>query len=73
MIELQGLTAEDAAICELLWRCETEFEVNNLIQMMPAAMADRALVMRELMLWSIWDEEQHVSEQVQDIIRHCSR
>ena len=63
-IQIQGLTAEDCAICDLLWRCDSDFEVNNLIAMMPAAMGDRALVLRDMIIAAELDTVMEVSDEV---------
>ena len=63
-IQIQGLTAEDCAICDLLWRCDSDFEVNNLIAMMPAAMGDRALVLRDMIIAAELDTYMEVSDEV---------
>jgi hypothetical protein len=66
MIQLEGLTKEDCAICDLLWGCDTEFEVTNLIQMMPPRMQDRALVLRELIIAAELDDYMEVEDAVKD-------
>ena len=63
-IQIQGLTNEDCAICDLLWRCDSDFEVNNLIAMMPAAMGDRALVLRDMIIAAELDTYMEVSDEV---------
>jgi hypothetical protein len=71
MITLQGLTREDVKICDLLWGCDTDIEVNNLIQMMPPAMGDRALVLRELLIAAELDSYMEVADEVRDYL--CAR
>ena len=66
MIQLEGLTKEDCAICDLLWGCDTEFEVTNLIAMMPPRMQDRALVLRELIIATELDDYMEVEDAVKD-------
>ena len=70
-IQIQGLTAEDCAICDLLWRCDSDFEVNNLIAMMPAAMGDRAQVLRDMIIAAELDNYMEVSDAVKDCILSC--
>ena len=69
MITLTGLTKEDCAICELLWNCDSEFEVENLIAMMPTAMQDRALVLRDMIVAAELDTYMEVSDCVKDYCR----
>ena len=71
MITLEGLTKEDCAICDLLWRCDTEFEVNNLIAMMPTQMQDRALVLRDMIVAAELDQYMEVNDAVKELILSC--
>ena len=66
---IEGLTEEDCAICDLLWRCDTEFEVENLIAMMPTQMQDRALVLRDMIIAQELDTVMEVTEDVKNYIR----
>lgn len=66
MIQLEGLTKEDCAICDLLWGCDTDIEVENLIAMMPPRMQDRALVLRELIIAAELDDYMEVEDAVKD-------
>jgi hypothetical protein len=66
MITISGLTKEDAKICDLLWGCDTAFEVENLIAMMPPGMQDRALVLRELIIATELDDYMEVEDAVKD-------
>ena len=69
MIKIEGLTKKDVEICDLLWNCESEFEVENLIAMMPTAMQDRALVLRDMIVAAELDAYMEVSDCVKD---YCS-
>jgi hypothetical protein len=66
MITIRGLSREDCAICDLLWLCDTEFEVDNLIQMMPPAMGDRAIVLKHLLIAAELDQVTEVTDAVKD-------
>ena len=68
-IQIQGLTNEDCAICDLLWHCDSEFEVTNLIAMMPTAMQDRALVLKAMIVAAELDTYMEVSDSVKDYCR----
>jgi hypothetical protein len=71
MITIEGLSQEDCRICDLLWNCDTEFEVANLIAMMPPKMQDRALVLRDMIIATELDAYMEVSDEVRDYL--CSR
>ena len=66
-IQIQGLTEYDCKICDLLWQCDTEFEVNNLIAMMPTQMQDRAVVLRDMIVAAELDQYMEVSDAVKDL------
>ena len=70
-IQIQGLSEYDCQICDLLWRCDTEFEVNNLIAMMPTAMQDRALVLRDMIVAAELDQYMEVNDSVKELILSC--
>jgi hypothetical protein len=69
MITLEGLSREDCQICDLLWQCDTEFEVTNLIQMMPTRMQDRAIVLRDMILAAELDQVEEVADAVRDYLQ----
>jgi hypothetical protein len=70
-ITISGLSPEDVKICDLLWSCDTDSEVQNLIAMMPAAMGDRALVLKELLIAHELDTYMEVSDELHSYL--CSR
>jgi len=49
MIQLEGLTAKDIEICNLLWNCDSLEDVDAMVAAMPPAYKKRAQVMRELL------------------------
>jgi hypothetical protein len=49
MIQLQGLSKQDVQICKLLWNCDSIEAVDAMVNAMPPAYKQRAVVMRELM------------------------
>jgi hypothetical protein len=50
MIQLQGLTKKDVQICRLLWNCDSWEAVEAMVNAMPPAYKQRAVIMRELMI-----------------------
>ena len=69
MIKIEGLTKKDVEICDLLWNCDSDTEVENLIAMMPTAMQDRALVLRDMIVAAELDAYMEVSDCVKDYCR----
>ena len=49
MIKLEGLSAKDVQICNLLWNCDSLEAVDAMVKAMPPAYKNHAAVMRELM------------------------
>ena len=64
MIKLEGLSKQDIQICNLLWNCDTLEAVDAMVQAMPPAYKQRAVVMRELMTAAQLDELDAVDEAV---------
>ena len=71
MIHIEGLTKQDVQICTLLWNCDSVEAVDRMVNAMPAAYKNRAVVMRELMtaaqLDTVEDIDEHVTALLQRI------
>jgi len=70
MIKLEGLSAKDIQICNLLWNCDTLEDVDRMVQAMPPAYKKRAVVMRELMTAAQLDTVEDIHE---DIAQYLQR
>jgi hypothetical protein len=64
MITLQGLSKQDVQICNLLWNCDTVEAVDAMVNAMPPAYKNRAVVMRELMTAATLDQLEDVHEDI---------
>ena len=64
MITLQGLSKQDVQICNLLWNCDTVEAVDAMVNAMPPAYKQRAVVMRELMTAATLDQLEDVHEDI---------
>ncbi len=64
MIQLQGLSKQDVQICKLLWNCDTLEAVDAMVNAMPPAYKNRAVVMRELMTEAQLDQVEDVHEDI---------
>ena len=64
MINIQGLTKKDVQICRLLWNCDTLEAVDAMVNAMPPAYKNRAVVMRELMTAAQLDTVEDIDENV---------
>ena len=56
MIHIEGLTQGQKLLCELLWECESQEDVDQMISMMPKAIAREARAMQEMITWAHIDE-----------------
>ena len=70
MIRLEGLSAEDIQICNLLWNCDSIEDVDAMVKAMPPAYKNRAVVMRELMTAAQLDQVEDIHE---DIAQYLQR
>jgi hypothetical protein len=64
MIQLQGLSKQDVQICKLLWNCDSIEAVDAMVNAMPPAYKNRAVVMRELMTAAQLDQVEDVHEDI---------
>ena len=64
MIKLEGLTAQDVQICQLLWNCDSIEAVDTMVRAMPPAYKQRAVVMRELMTAAQLDTVEDIDENI---------
>ena len=64
MISIQGLTAKDIEICNLLWNCDSIEDVDRMVKAMPPAYKNRAVVMRDLITAAQLDTVEDVHEDI---------
>jgi hypothetical protein len=72
MIKLEGLSKQDVQICTLLWNCDTIEAVDAMVNAMPAAYKQRAVVMRELMTAAQLDTVEDVHEDITALLHSIS-
>ena len=70
---IQGLTAKDVELCNLLWNCDSIEDVDRMVNAMPAAYKARASVLRELMIADQLDTIEHVDAAVAVLLKRISR
>ena len=73
MIKLEGLSKQDVQICTLLWNCDTIEAVDAMVNAMPAAYKNRAVVMRELMTAAQLDTVEDVHEDITAYLQRIAR
>ena len=72
MINIQGLTAKDVQICKLLWNCDSLEAVDAMVNAMPPAYKNRAVVMRELMTAAQLDQVEVIDERIPHLLHSIS-
>ena len=72
MIHIEGLTKQDVQICTLLWNCDTIEAVDRMVNAMPQAYKNRAVVMRELMTAAQLDTVEDIDEHVTALLHSIS-
>ena len=56
MITLHGLTERQQLIADILWTCDTQQQVVQLIISLPESDRRDATTVAELMVWAVFDE-----------------
>ena len=72
MIDIQGLTKQDVQICTLLWNCDTMAAVDAMVNAMPQAYKQRAVIMRELMIAAELDNVKVIDERIPHLLHTIS-
>jgi len=72
MIKLQGLSKQDVQICKLLWNCDSIEAVDAMVNAMPPAYKQRAVVMRELMTAAQLDTLEDVHEDITALLQRIA-
>lgn len=72
-ITLEGLTQQQYQIADLLWNCDSQEQVQTLIQSMPLQYKQDAVSIHQLMIAAVMDQHTEITEDVKDAIsRICS-
>ena len=72
MIKLQGLSKQDVQICKLLWNCDSIEAVDAMVNAMPPAYKNRAVVMRELMTAAQLDQVKDIHEDIPALLQRIA-
>ena len=73
MIKLQGLSKQDVAICNLLWNCGSEEDVDRMVAAMPPEYKNRAVIMRELMIAAELDNVKVIDDNITQYLQRIAR
>ena len=72
MIKLEGLSKQDVQICKLLWNCDSIEAVDAMVNAMPPAYKQRAVVMRELMTAAQLDQVKDIHEDIPALLQRIA-
>jgi hypothetical protein len=72
MITIEGLSAKDIEICNLLWNCDSIEDVDRMVKAMPPAYKTRAVVMRDLITAAQLDTVEDVHEDITAYLQRIS-
>ena len=72
MIKLEGLSKQDVQICKLLWNCDSIEAVDQMVNAMPPAYKQRAVVMRELMTAAQLDMVEDINEHIPALLQRIA-
>ena len=67
-ITLQGLTKQQYQLADLLWNCESQQDVEQLKQSLPATHRREAETVHQLMIAAVFDGYDEVTEDVISLI-----
>ena len=73
MINIQGLSKQDVAICNLLWNCGSEEDVDRMVAAMPPEYKNRAVIMRELMIAAELDNVKVIDDNITQYLQRIAR
>lgn len=72
-IELHGLTRQQHQIADMIWSCDSQADVDRLIQNLPPAYKQDAVVIHQLMIAAVMDQYMEITEDVKTLISDISR
>jgi hypothetical protein len=67
-IQIQGLTGQQKLLCDLLWSCETQEDVDRLIAALPEDAKHDARVVYELIIAAEFDNVDVILPELQEIL-----
>jgi len=72
-IELHGLSKQQYQIADMIWSCESQQDVDKLIQNLPPAYKQDAVVIHQLMIAAVMDQHMEITEDVEAVIASIGR
>lgn len=72
-ITIEGLSKQQYQIADMIWSCETQEAVDQLMSAMPLAYKRDAKTVHELMIAAVMDQHEDITEDVKALIHSISR
>ena len=72
MIQLEGLTKQQHQIADMIWSCESQEDVDQLIRNLPPAYKQDAETVHTLMIAAVMDSFEDITDDVKDLISRIS-
>ncbi len=67
-ITLEGLTKQQYQIADMIWSCDSQEAVEQLLRAMPEQYKKDAVTVHTLMIAAVMDQHEDITEDVKDII-----
>ena len=68
MITIEGLTKQQRQIADMIWSCDTQEDVDQLIKNLPKGYKQDAVVIHQMMIAAVMDQHEGITEDVQSVI-----
>ena len=67
-ITIQGLTKQQYQIADMIWSCDSQEDVDRLIQNLPMSYKKDAVVIHQMMIAAVMDQYEEITEDVESVI-----
>lgn len=67
-IQIEGLSAKQRALADIIWACQSREAVHRFIHSLPANDQAQAHVVLEMMMWAVWDNIDGVDNEVVELL-----
>jgi len=67
-IVLEGLTKQQYQIADMIWSCDSQEAVEQLLRAMPEQYKKDAVTVHTLMIAAVMDQHEDITEDVKDLI-----
>jgi hypothetical protein len=67
-ITLEGLTKQQYQIADMIWSCDSQEAVEQLLRAMPEQYKKDAVTVHTLMIAAVMDQHEDITEDVKDLI-----